>query len=211
MKLAMVDSEVEYVHLISGSDMPTKTAKWFVERFSACQESFVDFECKGHVRGREDWYCKWHLPSTWHFKGLTRLDRIFLELQRKLHIHRRMIGEVDVEALSSGLIWGSFSRKMCEEFIDFAALHPKFLACLNTTTIPEEAYIASVAFKSGLSCSEKGYGRYSVWSRERGNPAFLDERDYEAIVASECFFARKVDSCKSRKLLDRVYKEISSW
>ncbi|WP_188312084.1 beta-1,6-N-acetylglucosaminyltransferase [Salinarimonas soli] len=54
--------------------------------------------------------------------------------------------------------------------------------------------------------------RYVDWSEEfthrREAPAILDERDFEALRASECFLARKFDPVRSAGLLDRIDSEL---
>jgi hypothetical protein len=54
--------------------------------------------------------------------------------------------------------------------------------------------------------------RYIDWSGEatgaREAPAVLDERDWDALVASPCHFARKFDAVRSAALLDRIDAEL---
>jgi len=54
--------------------------------------------------------------------------------------------------------------------------------------------------------------RYVDWSGaksgEREIPAVLDERDWQSLRDSECHFARKFDTQKSSKLLERIDREI---
>lgn len=45
---------------------------------------------------------------------------------------------------------------------------------------------------------------YIDWDPTRENPAILDERDLEPMLASGRFFARKFDEVRSRALLDRI-------
>jgi hypothetical protein len=50
----------------------------------------------------------------------------------------------------------------------------------------------------------KAYLHYVDWNPQRENPAVLDESDFDALYASGKYFARKFDSAKSARLLDRI-------
>jgi len=204
LRLAMADESIKYVHMISGCDVALRSPAWFIEKFSSCQESYCDIEFHGHIRGREDWYGQWRIPSRWRFRGSTRLDRVFLKVQHVLGIRRTKIGDISTSMLSVGLCWGSHPRSTVEKLLSFAEEHPKFLSGLNFSAIPEETFFATVVYSQRLPFSPKGYLRYSVWSNERGNPAVLDERDIDDMYKGDYFFARKIDSIKSAKLLSLI-------
>ena len=45
---------------------------------------------------------------------------------------------------------------------------------------------------------------YDDWSPERERPAFLNEGDYDRIMESGCFFARKINA-SSKGLMEKIH------
>ena len=52
------------------------------------------------------------------------------------------------------------------------------------------------------------YLHYVDWSKDRENPAILDERDLEQLKASPALFARKLTSAKSSTLIQKINQDI---
>jgi hypothetical protein len=52
--------------------------------------------------------------------------------------------------------------------------------------------------------------RHIDWTAVREAPAILDDRDWEALRASPCLFARKFEPRRSARLLDRIDRELLS-
>lgn len=74
------------------------------------------------------------------------------------------------------------------------------------TLIPEEFFFQTIIMNSPYkeNVVEKNL-RYTDWSGKNGSrPSFLDETDYEKIIKSGDFFARKIDSNISDKLLKKI-------
>ena len=206
MKMALEDPSIHYCHLLSGGDVALHSSDWYVREFSDCKISYCDMM---PFSLREDWYLLYHWPSTlaW-MRFSTRIDHVLAKIQRALGFRRRQIGEIPVASLSNvGLVWGSFTRDMCAEFVLFRDDNPKFVRALNYTRIPEELYFATIIAHKGFPISPNGYGRYSVWN-QRGWPAVLMEEDFDDMYKDEYFVARKVDSEKSASLLKRIDEKI---
>jgi hypothetical protein len=48
------------------------------------------------------------------------------------------------------------------------------------------------------------YLRYIDWGEDGANPVTLTEKDYDRILESDCFFARKFDKINSATLIDKI-------
>ena len=206
MKMALEDPAIHYCHLLSGGDAALHSADWYVRKFSDCKISYCDMM---PFSPREDWYLLYHWPSTLSWlRGTTRLDNLLVKIQHLIGYRRKKIGEIPVSSLSFvGLVWGSFTREACMEFVQSRDRYPTFVRALNYTRIPEELYFATIVAQKGLPTSPTGYGRFSVWNK-RGWPAVLVEEDFEEMYKNEYLFARKIDSVKSAALLKRIEERI---
>lgn len=206
IRMALAHQDVGYLHIASGCDMAIRTPGWFVEKFADSDVSYSDLNYGGgNLGGHYDWCARWWLPSTCEFRYRNRLNRLLVKVQRFLHIKRMQLGELSIDELSDGLIWGSYPRVVCEQFLSFEKAHPKFLRALNTVHVPEEKFISTQVYNGKVRRHPSGYCRFSVWGVPgRGGPAILDERDYDAMFKGDYFFARKIDSEKSAKLIEMI-------
>lgn len=203
-RMALEDSRVTHLHLISAQDFPTMSADEF--------ERFFDGDDRIHMQSltTKDYPELAHRYEHFHFMHLLnyrdmseraqnwvgRIDR----WQEMLHIRRR------VSVPRKGLIWASLPRAAAEHAVN-APQNRKLLKKLKYTYIPEEFYLqnafAGTAFEGKITGREL---RFSIWNEpQRGMPALLDEGDLPAVEASGCVFCRKVktDSALYRILESR--------
>jgi hypothetical protein len=84
-----------------------------------------------------------------------------------------------------------------------------FFRAIRTTYIPEEVFFQTYFLNSDLrSLVLNDDLRYTDWRRRNGSvPAYLDDSDALAVLASDALFARKVSSDVSAELLDRIDAE----
>jgi len=50
--------------------------------------------------------------------------------------------------------------------------------------------------------------RYSKWEGNERSPKVLDESDFEEVIVSGCFFARKFDSAVSTGLINKIKRHV---
>lgn len=216
MQMALEDSTVCYFHLISGADTPLHSPAWYVKKFIKCDVSYFNtWVFKG--REKESWYLRYHFPSTItpRYYGTSKIhalslfcDKWLCRIQNWLGVRRKRIGDIPAARFRLGLVWGSFTRDACREFVQFRDGHPRFLRALNYTVVPEELYFATVISEKRLPVSPQGNMRFSVWAKNRGFPAVLFKEDFEAMYRDDYFFARKVDTEKSATLLQMIAERI---
>ncbi|MBR3710799.1 MAG: hypothetical protein IKM99_07555 [Bacteroidales bacterium] len=205
MQEAYKQKDLEYFHLITGSDYPVKPLS-----------EFKDF-CENH---RHDNYVE-HFPlphPDWGVEG--GMDRIkyywirpsyrvkygwfiykTIKLQRKLGINRGF-GFFDGKLYGGGTYW-SVSRKAVGCALDYLENNPAYLHRFRMTSIAEEICLPTIWANLGISM-HNDYKRFIDWGTDGGNPVVLTEKDYERIKNSEALFARKMQSGTSDRLIEML-------
>ncbi len=191
-RMALADSRVTHLHLISAQDFPTVSADEF-ERFFEGDDrihmQYLKTADDPELRHRYEHFHIMHLlnyrdMSDWAQNWVGRIDR----WQDMLHVRRKL------KVPGKGLVWLSMPRDAAEHAVN-APRNRRLLRRLKYTYIPEEFYFQN-AF-DGTPFMERITGnelRFSIWDEpQRGLPALLCESDLERIDASGCIFARKID------------------
>ncbi|KAA6348119.1 hypothetical protein EZS27_004468 [termite gut metagenome] len=135
-----------------------------------------------------DWFDR---RKTWR-----KILKILIYLQCKLGINRKF-------NFFEGNIWGgetywSLSNRGIEIILNYIANNPDYLKRFKFTTIAEEIMIHSILLNQTESKLINDSLRYIQWLPVLKT---LTEEDYEKIVNSNSFFARKFDKTKSQKLV----------
>lgn len=207
MQLALKKKENHYFHIISGDDYPIRSFEEFETFFADDNDKnyleVTDITDMAHMRLR---YEKYHFMHLVNRKGKNRpmilLDKVVRQLQYHLPIKRKRVYQY------KGLVWGSITRDAAEYVIK--RLHAdNELRILKYCEIAEEFFIQNYLMESEFrdTVVSQNY-RYAIWDEQHVNgPRVLDERDYEKIKGSECFFARKI--VMENALYDLLEKDIN--
>ena len=109
-----------------------------------------------------------------------------------------------------GSAWFSITRSAVEYILDYTTKHRSFCNKLQFTFAPEETYIPTILLHSPLKNNiENNNLRYIDWQfRNDSVPAFLDESDFDKIMDSNIFFARKVHPHISKNLINKIDEAI---
>ena len=192
-RMALEDSRVTHLHLISAQDFPCVSAAAFARFFEGDDRIHMQFLTTADYPELAHRYEHYHCMHRLNYRDMSeraqnwvgRIDRF----QDMLHIRRRL------SVPHKGLVWLSLPREAARYAVD-APQNRRLLRRLRYTYIPEEFFFQN-AFE-GTTWAEKITGdalRFSIWDEpERGMPALLDERDLPAIDASGCVFCRKVNA-----------------
>lgn len=206
MQKAYQHDDLEYFHLITGSDypcMPLDAFKTFCEehRNDNYLEHFslphADWGVEGGLNRIQYW---WLRPNSTRTNGAW-LTRKFVNLQRRLGIKRRFT-HFNGNLYGGGTYW-SMSRKAIGIALDYMDKHPDYLHRFRHTSIAEEICLPTLWCNSGLPLTND-YKRYIDWGADGANPQVLTEKDYDKIVADGALFARKMESRTSDKLIEML-------
>ncbi|MFD2828757.1 beta-1,6-N-acetylglucosaminyltransferase [Leeuwenhoekiella polynyae] len=204
---ALKNSKIGYFHLISGQDYPMKKIDSFKIFFLNNRgTSFLDYQhisLTGWKNNGLDRYEFFNFYDYLDYKNLYQrkiLYRLF-QLQRKYGIRRKL--PFEMSNIYAGSTWWSLNREAAEFVIGFTSSKPKIFKRFRYTLCSEEIYFQTVLcnfFDSNLLVQNNL--RHIDWNaRNNSNPAVLDITDYDKLVTSEAFFARKFDGSVSSDLL----------
>lgn len=200
-------TDLEYFHLITGSDYPAIPLSDF-KRFceSHKHDNFVEHFPLPHADWGEEggmdrikYY--WIQPSYRVKHG--RLIYKTIKLQRMLGIDRGF-RFFDGNLYGGGTYW-SVSREAVGKALDYMDSHPRYLRRFRMTSIAEEVCLPNLWAGIGMPM-HNDYKRYIDWGPDGGNPQILTEKDYDNIVSSGTLFARKMESGASDKLIELLNK-----
>ncbi len=208
MKEAYKRNEYAYFHLITGSDFPVKPLAEFKDFFEKHKnENFMEY----FPLPRESWGEDGGLKRIrYYWVGLNRVDvrgrfweliRLSLRIQKKLKINRKF-PFFDGKLWAGGTYW-SLSRKAVETFIRFVDENPGYIRRFRCTSIGEEIFLQTVLLNLDVPVTNN-YLRYIDWGEDGANPVTLTEKDYDRILESDCFFARKFDKINSATLIEKI-------
>lgn len=203
--IALKNPENAFFHLITAEDFPVKSINYFEALDST--KNYLDFfelptpfwESGG--MDRIDYYNFFDLlnaKKTIHAKVLGKL----LSYQRKLGLKRKYPNEFLQLKLYGGSTYWSLNRAALDYVLQFDC-NKKIIKRFRHTFCAEEIYFQTILLNSPHAGSiENDDLRYIDWeSGRRGYPAFLDETDFESLIASNKLFARKIDKSNTLKMM----------
>ncbi len=206
MREAYRHEDLEYFHLVTGSDYPTMPLSQFK---AFCEEhrdeNFLehfplphsDWGSEGGLNRIQYW---WLRPNSTRTCGAW-LTCKFVNLQRRLGI-KRSFDHFNGKLYGGGTYW-SMSRMAIGMALDYMVKHPDYLHRFRHTSIAEEICLPTLWCNSGLPLTND-YKRYIDWGLDGANPQVLTAQDYNKIVASGALFARKMASGASDKLIEML-------
>ena len=195
MKLleAAAKGHYRYYHLISGMDLPLKSQDEIHAFFRENDgKEFLEFDeracrTKDFYFRTQYYYFFGNLgfnTRTTFGHGLRMLDRIFVKMQKLLHISRKPIFP-----LYKGHQWFSITDEMVQYVLSQkAAIRKQF----DYTFLADEVFLLSVAMSSPLRDNVvKNFMRAIDWNR--GMPYTFRKEDVPMLLASEKLWGRKFD------------------
>ena len=203
MKEAYHHMDLEYFHLVTGSDYPTMPLTQFKVFCKEHQNNnylehfplpHADWGSEGGLNRIQYW---WISPNMHRSRGAW-MTRKFVNLQRRIGINRRF-KYFNGNLYGGGTYW-SVTRIAVGTAIEYLNQHPDYLRRFRMTSIAEEICLPTLWCNSGIPLINN-YMRYIDWGSDGANPQVLNEKDYDNIIASDAIFARKVQSGTSDKLI----------
>ncbi len=206
---SLKNPDIQYFHLISGHDFSIKKKNQFADFFQNNQAQYLEFYDIPKVGGadngnmdRIEYYNFYDLfdPKS----GQSYYIRFFIRLQKRLGFKRSF--STKFPKLYGGSTWWSLSRECLDYVVTYTRKNKWVLNRFRHTLCSEEFYFQTVIMNSPFA--EKVVNdnlRYIDWvARNGNNPAVLDETDFEKVMDSNAFFARKFEYPVSEKLMNRV-------
>ena len=205
---AVKHTDLEYFHFITGQDYPIKSCD-YMKKFLMANKG-KEFILKTELPKKE-WVGNGGLDRLRYFylydffNVKTRIGRKLinwsLKIQKSLQINRKL--PKGFPKLYGGSPFWTLSYPCLKYVVEYTKENPKVLKrfdfCYAATEIYFQTIIMNSVFRENVV--NKGL-RYIDWHRKhKSSPAILDETDYEKLLASDAFFARKFKIPISEKLM----------
>lgn len=213
---ALKNSENQYFHLITGHDFPIKKIDDFINYFNNNNQvehiNYFDIPRKDWAdNGGIDRIVYFNLYDIFNAKNINqnRLINRIVKLQKIIGF-KRSISSIMPKIYGGSTYW-SLSRACIEHVLDFTKQNKYVLNRFKYTLCPEEFYFQTIIINSGFAGNVINNNlRYIDWNYRNGNrPSVLDDSDYENILNSNAFFARKFEYPISLVLLKKIKKLIN--
>lgn len=214
LDVALKDKENTYFHLFSGQDYPIKKTSAFFKYINTNQnKEFLDYHLVP--------YLKWEGGSLLRYRLFYPLDVFdiksekgiywigkFVSIQKKMRINRTILNYFP--QIYGGSNWFSLSLKCVTYVIDYTKKNPSFFRRLRFTFAPEETYLHTVIMNSPFRENVNNNNLREIqWMKKNNSiPAIMDEKDFETLLTSNNFFARKIDMKYSSKLVALIDKSL---
>ncbi len=194
----------DYVHLLSGVDLPIKSNDYIHSFFEKNNgKEFVHFTHKALNKHELD------RVKAYHFAMGRRnyLNRFFTYLESKLaNIFK--INRIKNLEVQKGSQWFSITG----DFAQYIFSHKDFVfKQFKHTYIPDEFFVQTLLINSefknnlymlGYDDNHEACARLIDW--KRGNPYVWRVEDFEEIKNSPCIFARKFDLDVDKKIVEKI-------
>lgn len=197
-----------YYHLLSESCMPLKTQNEIHSELAQCKYDYI--ETKDVTFNTEKWNRYYYFLTENRFyrtskliKGLSRI--IFIIPQKLVGIDRwKNCKNQFGEKIAPQWGWNWFSLR--DETVSFLLSKKEFIKKhFKRTHCPDECCIPTMLFNFTDMKQVKNSKRNIVFD---GKPSVLTVDDYDRIMQSDDFFARKFDENKDRDVIDRVFNSL---
>lgn len=206
MEEAYAHSDLEYFHLITGSDYPALPLAQFK---AFCEQHKADNYLEHFALPHDDWGSEgglnriqyWWLRPNAHRTAGAWLTRKLNSLQRRLGL-TRSFNHFGGKLYGGGTYW-SMSRKAIGVALDYMQRHPDYLRRFRHTSIAEEICLPTLWCNSDIQLTNN-HMRYIDWGADGANPQVLTEKDFDKIKTSGALFARKMERGTSDKLLQML-------
>jgi hypothetical protein len=108
----------------------------------------------------------------------------------------------------AGSQWYILSRACIQAIHGFVKYHPEVIDYYRKTIIPDESLIQTIVLNHPQFQILNDNKRYLVWNSQ-SKPDVLKAKDFEQLIASKHFFARKFDQISDRRILDLLDQHLS--
>lgn len=201
---SLKNADNSFFHLVTGEDFPIKSADSFLSLDTS--KNYIEYfempaACWSGNGGLDRIYY-FQLYDVFNAKNIIQHKLIYkiLSLQKKLNLKRSYCDRFD-EKLYGGSTYWSLNRDALNYVVNYS--NKDLLKRFKFSFCAEEIYFQTILLNSSFTNTIVNNNlRYIDWSSGRGGyPAFLDDSDFNRIISSDKYFARKVKNDSKLKLL----------
>ena len=212
-----VKNNYSYYHLLSGVDLLIKPPKTIYDFFEKNQgKEFVAFQSFESISeeaiGRVKYY---HLLNGYR-RHKNKIVRVFsnifyknvLKIEKKLKINRIKKSKLEYR---KGANWFSITDKLAKYVL---TKEKEIQKTFNHTNCADEVFLQTIVYNSKFK--DKVYRnfkdehcdslRHIDWNR--GGPYTFRKEDYQELISSNNFFARKFSTKVDQEIIEMIYNKI---
>jgi len=214
-----VKQEYAFFHLISGVDMPIKTAEQINTFFrNHMGENFIDLhdfaekQPEHFIYDRVRYYHfmqehlgKWTKENPFHKLGYKIIEELSLRIQKLLRIDRTKNLNYP---LHKGTQWFSISKEMADYIV---SCEPEVQKLCHYGWCVDEVFLQTMAYRSPYADTiVNNCLRYVDW--KRGRPYIFQSSDLEELLSApeNMLFARKFDFNTDAEIIRLLKEKLSS-
>ncbi|HZY81975.1 MAG TPA: beta-1,6-N-acetylglucosaminyltransferase [Cyclobacteriaceae bacterium] len=207
-EIAKCDEKFMYVNLMSGLDFPIKpTADLYQFLKDSKDKPKNQFFHITDVHG--EWpaafrYEKVHFNEWTKMKGRYFTERIVnMFVPRREYFHGKMVPY-------GRSAWFTATWEFVDYAIKFFDDNPGYLRFLRTVWCPDELVFSSLVMHSPFrNAIAPGNLRLIDWSEGKANPKVFRIGDFERVIKSDCYLARKFDADIDSEIIAKLKEFIS--
>jgi hypothetical protein len=196
----------DFVNLMSGQDYPIKTMQQIYDFLAThTGKSFIACEAEpspwwDHAKLR---FTKYHLTD-FTFKGNTRIQQFL----NRVMPERKFLPNYTLYGGPYASYW-TLSMEASKYVYDFLKSNKKIARFCKYTCAPDEFLISTILMNSYLRPNVvNDASRYIDWSSGGARPGILTKKDFDSLMESSLFFARKFDLSTDREIIDLIDLEL---
>jgi Core-2/I-Branching enzyme len=197
------EQQYDYFNFISGQDYPIRPAEDFVDFLKSYSGS--QFMNNGPY---EDSPQSVHRFKQYHFNDVQVPGiQYFQKLSNKLLPPRRFSYPHEIR---KGSQWMAISREAVLFILDFLKRNSNYPQYFRRVHIPDEFFFQTILHNSPLRQTiDHPNLHYVDWTENKAHPKLLTSDDFDRIISSDKFFARKFDIAKDASVLDAIDEHLS--
>ena len=198
-----------YYHLMSEACMPIKSQDEIHNELSNSSSDYIYIEKESNFdvqKWSKYYYLLTETPlyrTSNIVKGLSRIA--FLLPQRILKINRWK-NEKNINGDKIKAVWGWQWFSLTSRTVQLIISKEEFIKKhFKKTHCPDETCIPTILYNFTDMSSVKPSKRNIIFD---GKPSIITTDDYERLMSSDDFFARKFDEATDKAIIDKIYERI---
>lgn len=196
-----------YVNLLSGMDFPVRPTKdlyqFLTTSYSSTKQEFFHIASLDEHWPAKHRYERYHL-NDWTIKGRYFTERIINYFTPTREYYNGKLVPYGRSA------WFSATNDFIDYSLNYFDQNPDYLKFLKTVWCPDELVFSSLIMGSPFKERLAGNNlRHIDWAEGKPNPKTFKLDDFDVLVASGKFLARKFDSQVDRTIIDKLKTTIS--
>lgn len=202
---AMKNQYIKYL-LASGSDILIKNSLQLYDKIATNEHNYITlFEDKtGRFKKRNElFYFNFMLKNTFFSKAIKNIYMLLTGgKKRTFYIFKRKFAQKYNFTFS--YTWFCFSHSFVKYIFLFLQKNSTYKSDFRFSLNPDESFFATILINSPYKDSIKNGLTYVDWSQKKRNPKILTIKDFETLMKSDFYLARKFDINVDLEIINKL-------